>query len=72
MRRIVITRIASVWTFERHGQEPFYASSPLDAAIAARQYGETFRGQALGYIIRLDYSGANSPEGMITLHTQVF
>ena len=40
--------------------------------MAAMAYGETLRGTALGYIIRLDHPGAVSPEGMITLHTEVF
>jgi len=72
MRRIVITHSAGVWSFERNGQEPVYASSPLNAAIAARDYGETFRGQALGYIIRLDHAGATGSDQWITLHTEVF
>jgi len=72
MRRIVITHSAGVWSFERNGQEPVYASSPLNAALSAREYGETLRGQALGYIIRLDHAGASGPDQLITLHTEVF
>lgn len=72
MRRIVITHSEGVWSFEREGTNNFYASSPLEAAIAAQQYGESLRGQALGYIIRLDHHGATSAEGLITLHTEVF
>jgi hypothetical protein len=73
MRRIVITHSEGLWSFERPGDNPIYASSPLDAANAAREYGETLRGtQALGYIIRLDHTGATGPDQMITLHTEVF
>jgi hypothetical protein len=73
MRRIVITHSEGIWLFERQGQAPIHASSPLDAANAAREYGETLRGsQALGYIIRLDHPGANGPDQMITLHNEVF
>jgi hypothetical protein len=73
MRRIVITRSEGIWWFERPGQGPVNASSALDAANAAREYGESLRGsQALGYIIRLDYAGADGPDQMITLYTEVF
>lgn len=73
MRRIVITCSEGIWWFERQGQGPMRASSALDAANAAREYGESLRGsQALGYIIRLDHAGAAGPDQMITLHTEVF
>jgi hypothetical protein len=72
MRRIVITNNNGVWSFEGHGSENVSAASPLDAAIAAREYGESLRGQALGYIIRLDHARATSAEELITLHTHVF
>ena len=73
MRRIVITHNAGVWSFERPGEERVHASSALDAAMAAREYGESLRGtSALGYIIRLDHGLATTPEQMITLHVEVF
>ena len=72
LRRIVISHKNGAWSFDRQGAEPVTADSPLRAAIAAMAYGETLRGTALGYIIRLDHPGAASPEGMITLHTEVF
>ncbi|MGH8173615.1 MAG: hypothetical protein ACREPX_10725 [Rhodanobacteraceae bacterium] len=73
MRRIVITNSSGVWSFDRPSGERTGASSPLLAAVAAREYGESLRGtQALGYIIRLDHAGAAGPEAMITLHTEIF
>jgi len=72
MRRIVITRSEGVWSFNRDGADALYASSPLNAAIAAQEYGESLRGKALGYIIRLDHHGTTSVDGLITLHTEVF
>lgn len=72
MRRIVITQNDSKWSFERPGDGAVTASSPLRAAIAAMAYGETLRGAALGYIIRLDHPGARAPDEMITLHIEVF
>jgi len=72
MRRIVITQNDGTWSFERQGQAPVIEKSPLRAAIAAMNYGESLRGHALGYIIRLDHPTATSPETMITLHTEVF
>ena len=73
MRRIVITHSEGIWWFQRQGKGPVHASSVLDAANAAREYGESLRGsQALGYIIRLDHAGADGPDQMITLHTEVF
>lgn len=72
MRGIVITHSVGVWSFERAPGDRGFGSSPLTAGIAARDFGETLRGKALGYIIRLDHSGAGPQESMITLHAQVF
>jgi len=72
MRRIVITPNNGHWSFERPGDSDVTADSPLRAAIAAMAYGETLRGSALGYIIRLDHAAAKAPEEMITLHIEVF
>lgn len=57
---------------ERPGDSAIVADSPLRAAIAAMAYGETLRGSALGYIIRLDHAAAKAPDEMITLHIEVF
>ena len=73
MRRIVIAQVGEAWAFDRLLGAPVSASSPLRAGIAAMEYGESLRGTtALGYIIRLNHSGATSRDEMITLHTQVF
>jgi len=74
MRRIVIGQLGDdVWAFDRLNDAPVSASSPLRAAIAAMEYGESLRGTtALGYIIRLNHPGANAPEDMLTLHVEVF
>jgi hypothetical protein len=72
MRRIVITPNNGTWSFERPGDGAVTADSALRAAIAAMAYGETLRGSALGYIIRLDHAGAKTPDEMITLHIEVF
>ena len=72
MRRIVITQNNDTWSFERPGDHAVTADSALRAAIAAMAYGETLRGSALGYIIRLDHAGAKAPDEMITLHIEVF
>lgn len=73
MRRIVIAQDGEVWSFDRLGLGPVSGPSALRAAVAAMDYGESLRGTtALGYIIRLNYPGANSPDEMITLHTVVF
>lgn len=72
MRRIVITQNNGSWSFERPGDSGVTADSPLRAAIAAMAYGETLRGAALGYIIRLDHTAAEAPDEMITLHIEVF
>ena len=60
------------WSFERLGEREVVADSPLRAAITAMAYGETLRGSALGYIIRLDHAAANAPDEMIPLHIEVF
>ncbi|HEU4601174.1 MAG TPA: hypothetical protein VFS24_04360, partial [Steroidobacteraceae bacterium] len=67
MRRIVIFHTDGGWAFERPGDDMMITDSPLKAAIAAMQYGETLRGHAMGYIIRLDHGRATSPEDMIVL-----
>jgi hypothetical protein len=73
MRRIVIAQNGDIWSFDRQGLGLMSGPSPLRAAIAAMDYGESLRGTtALGYIIRLNHPAATSPEEMITLHTQVF
>ena len=73
MRRIVIASNELGWVFARDGLEPIASKSPLLAAIAAKEYGESLRGStALGYIIRLAPANTTSPDELITLHTEVF
>lgn len=72
MRRIVIKEREGSWMFDCENAAAVRAESPLKAAIAALEYGETLRGRALGYIIRLDHRRAGSPEDWITLHARVF
>ncbi|HUD41964.1 MAG TPA: hypothetical protein VMR06_08195 [Dokdonella sp.] len=72
MRRIVIREHEGIWMFEGENADSVRADSPLRAAMAALEYGETLRGKALGYIIRLDHRRAGSPQDWITLHSRVF
>jgi hypothetical protein len=72
MRRIVIVECEGTWTFQRDGEPPVIADSPLLAGVEAMKYGESLRGRALGYVIRLFVPEAKQAKDMITLHTQVF
>jgi len=70
MRKILISeRPLGGWGFD-WGDLPVIEPSRLLAAWQARQFGETLRGQALGYVIRLDV-GHRTGE-LVTLHTEVF
>lgn len=72
MRRIVIKECEGMWMFDCDNAGPVRADTPLKAAMAALEYGETLRGKALGYIIRLDHRHAGSAQDWITLHSRVF
>ncbi|MCR6699909.1 MAG: hypothetical protein NVV68_01480 [Dokdonella sp.] len=72
MRRIVIKEQEGIWTFDCDTAGAVHADTPLKAAMAAMEYGETLRGKAVGYIIRLDHRRAGSPQDWITLHSRVF
>ena len=72
MRRIVIKEHDGSWMFDCDDNGAVCAESPLKAAMAALEYGETLRGRTPGYIIRLDHRRAASPDDWITLHARVF
>ena len=73
MRRITIFEREGTWRFSAPGdiRSPEHANA-LDAAIAARDYGDTLRGQALGYVIRLQPATLEVDHAGYTLHTCVF
>jgi hypothetical protein len=66
MRRILIAERTAGWSFDRE-HDIAAAPTPLLAANEARIYGESLKGKALGYIIRLD-----TGKDLVTLHTQIF
>lgn len=66
VRRILIAERASGWSFDRE-QDVSSSSTPLLAANEARSYGDSLKGKAIGYIIKLD-TGSD----LVTLHTEVF
>lgn len=72
MRRIVIVEHEGAWSFQRDGEAPVVAESPLLAGVEAMKYGESLRGRALGYVVRLFVPEAKHAQDMITLHTRVF
>ncbi len=72
MRRIVIKEQEGLWMFDCENADTVRADTPLKAAMAALEYGETLRGKTPGYIIRLDHRRAGSPQDWITLHSCVF
>jgi len=71
MQRIVLRYEDRQWLLERDGQEVFSSPSLLEAAIAAKEYGETFRGRKIGYVIRLEHP-ETLPETMLIIHSQLF
>ncbi len=70
MRRLLVIEDKGGWTFVHDGiVEPSYPTA-LHAGNAAVEYGKTLRGQALGYIVRLQLSRVD--EDTTTLFTEVF
>lgn len=70
MRRLLVIEDQGGWTFVHDGiVEPSYPTA-LDASNAAVKYGNTLRGQALGYIVRLQL--APGEDDTTTLYTEVF
>lgn len=73
MRRITVFEWDGSWRFSSpSGEHEARHHSALDAANAGRDFGETLRGQVLGYVIRLQIPYVVGSDLGITIHTQVF
>ena len=73
MRRITVFERDGSWRFSSFKREHEGGHhSALDAANAGREFGETLRGQALGYVIRLQIPYVVGSDLGVTIYTQVF
>lgn len=73
MRRITVFEREGTWRFSTpEGEHEGLHQNPLDAGIAAREFGETLRGHALGYVIRLNVAQLHGSDLGIALDTKVF
>ena len=73
MRRITVYERDGSWhvsATDREGDARH--RTLLDAANAARAYGETLDGEAPGYVIRLQTALEIDVDRSITLHTRIF
>lgn len=73
MRRITVYESDGSWhvsSADREGQADY--RTILEAAVAAKAYGETLRGEAPGYLVRLQASSDIDQDQSIALHTERF
>ncbi len=73
MRRITVYQDHGTWHLssnDRDGQAAY--RTILDAANAARTYGDTLKGEAPGYVVRLQTSPEVDLDQSITLHSECF
>jgi hypothetical protein len=72
MRRILVRQTTDGWYFDHVDGARHSSPSAITTSMAAMAYGESFRGQALGYIIRLQTLRDVATDETTVLHSVVF
>lgn len=73
MRRITVFEREGSWRFSSPaGEHEGRHQNALDAASAAREFAETLRGHALGYVIRLQIPYVVGSDLGVAIDTKVF